>query len=128
MVSPLSIIMYILLVFRYIFLFFTTSSVLAIRRTSFCEVNYSVVSSTDDSFKDEARVLLLWVGSLVTLHTFVFTYITSVVKPVHFFMARNRVSKNRFKRLSSVSIVMCNLLMFYIMWIYWIYWFYFLCI
>ena len=26
-----------------------------------------------------------------------FTYITSVVKPVHFFMARNRVSKSRLK-------------------------------
>ena len=57
----------------------------------------SVVSSTDESFKDETRLLLLWVGSLVTPHTFVFTHITSVVKPVHFFMARNRVSKSRFK-------------------------------
>ena len=37
----------------------------------------------------------------MTLHTLVFTRITSVVKPVHIFMGRNRVL-----RLSSVSIVM----------------------
>ena len=33
------------------------------------EVHHSVVSSTDESFKDETRLLLLWVSSLVTLHT-----------------------------------------------------------
>ena len=31
------------------------------------------------------------------LHTLVFTHITSVVKPVHIFMVRSRVSKSRLK-------------------------------
>ena len=31
------------------------------------------------------------------LHTFVFTHITSIVKLVHIFMARSRVSKSRKK-------------------------------
>ena len=34
---------------------------------------------------------------VVTLYTFVFTHITSVVKPVHIFMARSRVSKSPLK-------------------------------
>ena len=34
----------------------------------FCEVHHSVFSSTDESFKDEMCLLLLWVGSLVALH------------------------------------------------------------
>ena len=38
----------------------------------FFEVYHSVVSSADESFKDETLLLLLCVGSLVTLHTFVF--------------------------------------------------------
>ena len=38
--------------------------------------------SADESLKDETRLLLLWVGSLVTLHTCVFIHIKSVVKPV----------------------------------------------
>ena len=54
-------------------------------------------SSADESLKDETRLLLLWVGSLVTLQILVFTHITSVVKPVHIFMARSRVSKSRLK-------------------------------
>ena len=45
---------------------------------------------------------------VVTLYTFVFTHITSVVKPVHIFMARSRVSK----RPSSFSIAMCIFLVF----------------
>ena len=56
-----------------------------------------VVSSTDESLKDETRLLLLCVGSLVTLHTFMFTHITSVVRPVHIFMVRSGVSKIRLK-------------------------------
>ena len=81
--------------FRYIFSVFTTSSVLAIRRTS--RLRCSPLSSADESLKDETRLLLLWVGSLLTLHTFVFTHITSMVKPVHTFMARSRISKSRLK-------------------------------
>ena len=58
---------------------------------------YIVVSSTDESFMDETRLLLLLVGSLVTLHTFVFTHITSAVKAVQFFMAKSRAFKSRLK-------------------------------
>ena len=36
----------------------------------------------------------LWVDSLVTLHPFILTHITSVVKAVHIFMVRSRVSKS----------------------------------
>ena len=54
-------------------------------------------SSADESLKEETRLLLIWVGSLVTLHTFVFTHITSVVKPVHIFMTGGRVSKSHLK-------------------------------
>ena len=43
----------------------------------------------------KSATALSWFAS-DTVH-FVFHYITSVVKPVHFFMARNRVSKSRFK-------------------------------
>ena len=44
----------------------------------FCEVHHLVVSCADESLKDETRLLLLCVGLLVTLHTFVFTYIYTV--------------------------------------------------
>ena len=37
------------------------------------------------------------VCSLMTLHTFVFTHVTSMVKPVHIFMERSRVFKSRLK-------------------------------
>ena len=45
----------------------------------------------------KTRLPLLWVGLLVTLHTFVFIHIRSVVKPVHTFMARSRVSESCLK-------------------------------
>ena len=54
-------------------------------------------SSADESLKDQTRLLLLWIGSLVTLHTFVFTRITSVVKPVYIFMDKIRESKSCLK-------------------------------
>ena len=54
-------------------------------------------SRADESLKDETRLLLLWVGSLLTLHTFVLTRVTSVVKPLHTFMVRSRVSKSCLK-------------------------------
>ena len=65
-------------------------------------VNTKVCSVASEPTQSSSRhvsflMLLLRVGSLVTLHTLVFTHITSVVKPVDFFMARNRVFKNRFK-------------------------------
>ena len=55
-------------------------------------------SSTDESLKDIMYLLLLWDGLLwdgspVTLHTFLFIHVTSAVKPVHVFMASCRVSK-----------------------------------
>ena len=52
-------------------------------------------SSADESLKDETRLLLLGVSSVGTLYTCVFTHITSVVKPMHNFMARSRVPKSR---------------------------------
>ena len=52
-----------MLVFQYMFSAFTTSSVLAIRRS---------FSGAETSLKDETRLLLLRVGSLVTLHIPVF--------------------------------------------------------
>ena len=36
-------------------------------------------SSVEGSLKDEMRLLLLWVGSLVTLQVLLFIYITSAV-------------------------------------------------
>ena len=54
-------------------------------------------SSADGSLKDETRLLLLWVGSLVILHTFVFTHLASVVKLMHTFMVRSRASKSYLK-------------------------------
>ena len=45
------------------------------------------------SFKDSSALLNERIGSLVTFHTLAFTHVTSVVKPVHIFMARSRVSK-----------------------------------
>lgn len=49
-------------------------------------------SSADKSLKEEMCLLLLSDGSLVT--QFVFIHITSVVTPVHIFMAKNRASEN----------------------------------
>ena len=50
-------------------------------------------SSTGASLKDETRSLLLWDNSLVTLHTFMFIHITSVLKPVYIYMAESKASK-----------------------------------
>ena len=47
----------------------------------------------------------------MTLYIFVFTYITSVVKPVHIFMAWSRVSKSRLKA-ELCFVVMCIFLVF----------------
>ena len=47
-----------------------------------------VYTSANESLKDEKHLLLLCVGSLVTLYTFVFTHITTVVEPVHIFMLK----------------------------------------
>ena len=51
-------------------------------------------SSADESLKDETRLLLPWDGLLVTLRTFVFVHIASVLKSVRIFTARSRVSKS----------------------------------
>ena len=47
----------------------------------------------DESLSDEMRLLLLWNLSLVTPHT-LFIHEKSVLKPVHKFMVKNRVSKS----------------------------------
>ena len=49
------------------------------------------------SLKDKTRLLLLWVGWVVTLYSLEFTHITYAVRPMHIFMARSRVSKSRLK-------------------------------
>ena len=56
--------------------------------------NFTLVKSAAESFKKETRELLLWNDLLVILHTFVFIRIISVMKTVHIFMTRNRVSKS----------------------------------
>ena len=56
--------------------------------------NVQMVSSVDKSLMNETCLLLLWVGMLVTLQTFVFIHLTNMVRPVHVFMVRKRVSKN----------------------------------
>ena len=43
------------------------------------------------------RLLLLWVGSLVTLHSFVLTHKTPLLKQLHIFLATHRVSKSHLK-------------------------------
>ena len=50
--------------------------------------------SADECLKDISYLLLVWVISLITFYTFVFTHITSVMKPVQIFMTRRRVSKS----------------------------------
>ena len=52
-----------------------------------------LLSSADESLKDETHLLLLRDGLLVTLQTLC-SYIPSVVKPMHIFMAKSRVSKS----------------------------------
>ena len=56
--------------------------------------NVLMVSSVDKSLMNETCLLLLWVGMLVTLQTFVFIHLTNMVRPVHVFMVRKRISKN----------------------------------
>ena len=46
------------------------------------------------SLKNEKRLLLPWVGLVVTLLTFVLAYITSVVKPVLIFVATSIIFKS----------------------------------
>ena len=63
------------------------------------EFTFQLFSSGDESLKDETRLLLLWDGSLVTLHIlcsyiFIHASVVKPVQPVHIFMARNRVSKS----------------------------------
>ena len=49
------------------------------------------------SIKDKTRLLLLWVGWVVTLYSFELIHITCAVRPMHIFMARSRASKSRLK-------------------------------
>ena len=59
-------------------------------------------NSADESLKDKTRLPLLWYDSPLTHIVFIhwhtthiiFIHITSVMKPVHIFMARNIVSKS----------------------------------
>ena len=64
---------------------------------SFVKFTTQMFGSADESLQNETLVLLVQVSLLLTPHTFVFIYITSVVKPVHIFMARSRYSKSRSK-------------------------------
>ena len=66
--SYVSIVLWMLIVFQYTFSAFTTSNALAIRTTSL--LWSSRLSISNESLKDETRLLLLWHGSLVTLYTF----------------------------------------------------------
>ena len=48
-------------------------------RETYVKFTTQLFSSADESLKDETRLLLLWVGSLVTLYTAVFTYIFTYI-------------------------------------------------
>ena len=54
-------------------------------------------SSADELLNDEMFLQFFGLGSLVTLHTFMFTHILSVLEPVHIPMVSSRVSKNCLK-------------------------------
>ena len=78
---------------------------------TFSKFTSQLFSSTDDSLKDETRLLLLWVSSLVTLPTFClciyhlwWSNCTSLLRATNFLKA--------VKWLSSVSIVLCILIVF----------------
>ena len=77
---------------------------LAIKGLHFCEVHHSVASSTDESFKDETRLLLLWVGSLVALHTLcsthLYIYIYSGTQSVQYGIHHWRIILSSYRKLA----------------------------
>ena len=64
---------------------------------TFVKKTTEVFSSADEFIKGETRLLLRWVGSLATLHTFLLVHITSIVKLVHLSMTKSWVSKSCLK-------------------------------
>ena len=81
----------------YIFSFYQKQCASNQKDLTFVKFTTQLFSSIDQSLKGEIHLLLLLVGSLVTRYTFVFSHLASVVKPVHIFMARSRVSKSHLK-------------------------------
>ena len=81
----------------YIFSFYQKQCASNQKDLTFVKFTTQLFSSIDQSLKGEIHLLLLLVGSLVTRYTFVFNHLASVVKPVHIFMARSRVSKSHLK-------------------------------
>ena len=81
----------------YIFSFYQKQCARNQKDLTFVKFTTQLFSSIDQSLKGEIHLLLLLVGSLVTRYTFVFSHLASVVKPVHIFMARSRVSKSHLK-------------------------------
>ena len=81
----------------YIFSFYQKQCASNQKDLTFAKFTTQLFSSIDQSLKGEIHLLLLLVGSLVTWYTFVFSHLASVVKPVHIFMARSRVSKSHLK-------------------------------
>ena len=70
--------------------------------------------SADECLKDILYLLLVWVISLITFYTFVFTHITSVMKPVQIFMTRRRVSKSLKHVCIPFSSIICMCIFIYI--------------
>ena len=60
----------------------------------FCYLFSKSLKAFSLSLKDETRILLLWDGSLVTLTLLCSFIYSSVMKPVHIFIARNRASES----------------------------------
>ena len=81
----------------YIFSFYQKQCASNQKDLTFVKFTTQLFSSIDQSLKGEIHLLLLLVGLLVTRYTFVFSHLASVVKPVHIFMARSRVSKSHLK-------------------------------
>ena len=81
----------------YIFSFYQKQCASNQKDLTFVKFTTQLFSSIDQSLKGEIHLLLLLVGSPVTRYTFVFSHLASVVKPVHIFMARSRVSKSHLK-------------------------------
>ena len=67
----------------YIFGFSHTQCASNKKDFTFVKFTTQIFNSADESLKDETRLLLFRIGSLVTLHTFVFAHIRFMVKLIH---------------------------------------------
>ena len=70
-----------------------------------------IFNNTDESLRNERRLLLLLDNLLVRLHSFTLIHVKSLVKQVNFFKARKRTSKN-VELLSSVFLFNCIIVVF----------------